>query len=1549
MADLGNLWFSLGLDDSKFEKEWKAALQKYSKQQKIVLDVEITQKTINALQQLKALGGDAKQWKAVREAAKASAELAIAQEKVNTQMAKTQKIQEQINRARQRGNAIGNQKGMTKELQIQSTWLTNLKTMASNYLSLFAAQQVVTGIARISGEFEKQRKTLQAIVGEFEGSDIYNKMQQLAVVSPFKFGDLTSYSKQLAAFSIQYEELYDTTKILADVSAGLGVDMSRIVLAYGQIKNAEVLKGAELRQLTEAGVPILDELAKKLSDIEGRSVSIGEVFTKISQKMISFEMVKDVFEKMTSEGGMFYQMQEIQAETLAGKLSNLADAFEIMVSKIGESQEDSLKGAVDFLYSLMNNYRELISIVKIAASAVISYQGAQLLMFSGQILAKAGAFVTVIGRLHLNLVKAARAMRMLKIASSASFWGIIASAIITVGVAIYEVTQNAKAFNKELDKMFSADVSKLEREKKLLDELSQSIEKTAKGSQDRRDAIEKFNNVFGQYLSNTLKETASANELADAYERVNVAMQNKYRQESIAEAKNKIIGEYEPKIKDEVDKIFKLSSTYTTGLSERIRRELTSYIKALIEADPSKAVESIIQSTAARFGFDNVNTKTPEWLNAIKKLKGVVEEYQQSLLTADEKAEMYYSNAIYDTKAEEEAIKKINKRYEEQEAAIRAAKDTMESDVEDKLLSLRIKKLQELEELYSNPDNKEFFNPKKAQQYNKQWVALVGETEEWAKRIKEVIGDDNALFEFKPGKNELLTDYIDKLNERYKELLEQKKKLKGVKGGEEELAIVEEKLVGIKKVAGINGIKLIDPNAKGVNDALQRYTELFNRFFNNLEVKAAELENQLSSLSMDDIGADEITKELNRIDNEFKKGTVEVEKYKNKLLESWTDVMKAKAKQDGTTFTGVATLEDLPTQAKEAIKAMQDVINKKKELDKAMLTQSVIDNYSSLEKQLADLEAKYMKEFELGFGKEGFDFTKWNESFKNAMYEARKSSDVMYKELFGNLEYMTKERIADAIKFAFSELDKGGLTDEKKQEIISRIQELQAAYRELGEIDITTNITDLIKQSRKLKDDYQNILTLKKDGKDTSALEEIYENEKRNLQLSKGAIAAKGFGDALSLAANSMRELAQATGDAELEKTAENMANMADTISNTVQGFASGGPIGGILAFITSAVNTIVNGFTKAKIYNSGATQSLKEYQQEIDKLKRKVNEDDYDTIFGVDSLKKVSDASIKASKALSDYQDAVNSIFLTNMSVKTEDYSGFANFFGKLDKYTKLKDLAPSLWGEDGVFNVKAAEAFLETSSHLLSEAQRDTIQNVIDLSKAYEENMAILNDYLSDVFSDTASTIAERMMDAFARTGDAATDLGDIVNDVAKEMGQSLIQSLLIDQYLTPAMNKIKGLYDKDSENFESNDVARTQKAIIAIQEGIAAAQAAVPEVNKLLQALEATGIDLATDSESASNVLSGLTEEQQNMLMGYINGIRADVSMNKGILTSIANHAGTISNNIATALIVWREIEANTHRSADGVEKLLDVLEGVVGAYDGGGGQAFRVNIA
>lgn len=231
--------------------------------------------------------------------------------------------------------------------------------------SLQSVSQFARKIVEIRGEFELQEVALKAIVQDsLMGQQIWNETVQNALKSPFSVKQLVTYTKQLAAYRIETDKLTDTTKRLADISAGLGVDMQRLILAYGQVKAAAYLRASEVRQFTEAGINMYGELSKYFSEIEGRAVSTADVVERVSKRMVSFEDVAEVFKRLTDEGGVFYNMQEIQSETVRGQVMKLRDAFDIMLNDIGETSQGTIKDIVSLLLNMTRNWKEIVKVMR---------------------------------------------------------------------------------------------------------------------------------------------------------------------------------------------------------------------------------------------------------------------------------------------------------------------------------------------------------------------------------------------------------------------------------------------------------------------------------------------------------------------------------------------------------------------------------------------------------------------------------------------------------------------------------------------------------------------------------------------------------------------------------------------------------------------------------------------------------------------------------------------------------------------------------------------------------------------------------------------------------------------------------------------------------------------------------------------------------------------------------------------------------------------------------------------------------------------------------
>ena len=243
-----------------------------------------------------------------------------------------------------------------------------LGPMLASAYSVIALKNFMQKVVEIGGELEKQKLAMSAILGDKGmANTITSQINTLAVKSPFGVLELNQYAKQLTAFQIPYNELYDTMKRMADVSAAVGVDMGRIILAYGQVRAAKFLKGTELRQFTEANIQLVDMLAQRFTKLKGEMVSAGDIMDMISNKEVSFEDVKAVLWELTGEGGKFYNMQEVLSESVQAKWKNLSDAIDLMFANIAESASGPLKGLAELLTALTSRWKAIAMIIASAA------------------------------------------------------------------------------------------------------------------------------------------------------------------------------------------------------------------------------------------------------------------------------------------------------------------------------------------------------------------------------------------------------------------------------------------------------------------------------------------------------------------------------------------------------------------------------------------------------------------------------------------------------------------------------------------------------------------------------------------------------------------------------------------------------------------------------------------------------------------------------------------------------------------------------------------------------------------------------------------------------------------------------------------------------------------------------------------------------------------------------------------------------------------------------------------------------------------------------
>lgn len=360
-----------------------------------------------------------------------------------------------------------------KEAGVNSRALTEQTSYMAGYMSRWAQRMAfafsvgsvknfVEQIASVRGQFELSERSLEAILqNKPKADEIFNKTVELAVKSPFRIKDLVDYTRQLSAYRIESDKLYDTTKRLADVSAGLGVDMGRLILAYGQVKAAAYLRGSEVRQFTEAGINMYGELQQYFKEVKGEAYTTEQIVDMISKRKVTFEDVEAIFQRMTDKGGTLYNMQEIQAETLQGKISNLKDAFDVMLNDIGKANEGTMKGMVSWGTSMLDNWKALAEIGKALIPILIAIKANSMFAKTSLGQAFSQASGTGIVRYKALFVNSLDGMKK----ALKDFGGLVKSSLsgIGVGLAIYAVAEVITTVYDKISK-YNENVRKAEEE-----------------------------------------------------------------------------------------------------------------------------------------------------------------------------------------------------------------------------------------------------------------------------------------------------------------------------------------------------------------------------------------------------------------------------------------------------------------------------------------------------------------------------------------------------------------------------------------------------------------------------------------------------------------------------------------------------------------------------------------------------------------------------------------------------------------------------------------------------------------------------------------------------------------------------------------------------------------------------------------------------------------------------------------------------------------------------------------------------------------------------
>lgn len=408
--------------------------------------------------------------------------------------------------------------------------IPTLKNLAMQFGLVFSVQQIsqwLKHMVEVRAQFELQQIALRSIIQDKQKADeVFAQVQQLALKSPFSIMQLNTYTKQIAAYGVEADKLVGTTKQLADVSAGLGVDMGRLILAYGQVKTANYLRATEVRQFTEAGLNITQELANYFTELNGKMVTAGDVTEMITKRMVKFEDVAEVFHRVTSAGGMFYNMQEKQSEGLYGQMQRIKDAYSIMLNDIGKSNQGQIAAVLSTIRNIISSWRTIASYIAVAAKATAAYIG----------VAKFAAIVEMLNKtatgykLVAFATNAATAAQLKNNAAVvANPYALAAAAIALVVAGIYEWATATDQLTEDLQRMQEETFAEATDSVARFTELADTVRDVTKAYSERKEAMDEIKRSYGDILPMQQLEMDGIMSISDGYKEATEAIREYYR------------------------------------------------------------------------------------------------------------------------------------------------------------------------------------------------------------------------------------------------------------------------------------------------------------------------------------------------------------------------------------------------------------------------------------------------------------------------------------------------------------------------------------------------------------------------------------------------------------------------------------------------------------------------------------------------------------------------------------------------------------------------------------------------------------------------------------------------------------------------------------------------------------------------------------------------------------------------------------------------------------------------------------------------------------
>jgi tape measure domain-containing protein len=218
-------------------------------------------------------------------------------------------------------------------------------------------QRSIVSSVKYAASIEQMGVAFDVLLGSAEkAEEVLRDLREFSIKTPFTFEELAPAAKRLLAFGTAAEDVVDVMRDLGNASAGNAQTLDRIVDAYGKVQAKGRASLEELNRFTEAGVPLMRQLAEDLE------LTNEELFKFISAGKLGFDEVNTALQNLTRGEGQFAGMLEAQSKTLEGAMSTLKGG----VQELGRLLVDPFLPAItDAVTQTSNLVAEIIELKEV--------------------------------------------------------------------------------------------------------------------------------------------------------------------------------------------------------------------------------------------------------------------------------------------------------------------------------------------------------------------------------------------------------------------------------------------------------------------------------------------------------------------------------------------------------------------------------------------------------------------------------------------------------------------------------------------------------------------------------------------------------------------------------------------------------------------------------------------------------------------------------------------------------------------------------------------------------------------------------------------------------------------------------------------------------------------------------------------------------------------------------------------------------------------------------------------------------------------------------